>query len=157
MKQIPLTKGQFAIVDDDKYEWLNQWKWQADKVPYGTYRAVRTDFTSGKKRKIYMHRQILGTPVGTEVDHKNHNTLDNRIQNIRNCTHAQNKQNSKPLKNKSSKYKGVHLYKPNGKWEVQIHFGKLINLGYFDNEIEAAKTYDTAARKYFGEFAYCNF
>ena len=155
MKRIPLTQGLFAIVDDDKYEYLNQWKWciskSADKRRY----CARA-WIDGKM--IRMHRLIMGAKPNQEIDHINHSELDNRIGNLRFCTHAQNKHNSRPYKNGKSKYKGVRWYKQTKKWEVKITLNrKKHHIGYFHSEIEAAKAYDTKARKLFGEFAYCNF
>ena len=153
MKKIPLTQGKFALVDDDKYDWLMQWKWCVSKSGGGYYAKA---WINGKMTR--MHRLILNAKDNQEVDHRNHNTLDNRIQNIRLCTSAQNKQNSKPFKNSSSKYKGVHFLKLVEKWGVQICCEKVkYNLGYFTSEIEAAKAYDAKALELFGEFAYCNF
>jgi hypothetical protein len=81
-KLIPLTQGKFAIVDNADFDWLNQWKWYAVKS-YNTWYARR--FSS-----IPMHRQIMSAPSGTEIDHRNHNGLDNRRQNLRFSTSAEN-------------------------------------------------------------------
>lgn len=159
MKQIPLTQGKFAIVDDEYYEYLMQWKWYARKDE-NTYYAVRWIMQNGKGIIQRMHRLILGLKKGDGkyTDHQNHNGLDNRLRNIRACTCSQNQQNRLPLKNISSRYKGVHLYKRTGKWKARIRLGKQsIHLGCFDKEIEAALAYDMKAKELFGEFAYLNF
>ena len=159
MKQIPLTQGKCAIVDDDRYEYLNQWKWYA-VAHGGTYYAVRRVTVASRKGKkrgtIFMHRVVLKTPEKTYTDHKNHNGLDNRIMNLRPCTTAQNQCNQKPRIGCTSKHKGVHRTKYG--WRAQIwHNGKSGFLGHFKDEIVAARVYDVRARKLFGEYACTNF
>jgi len=105
-----------------------------------------------------MHRLIMNAPEGLVVDHIDRNGLNNRKCNLRLCTKAQNVQNSRPRRNRSSKYKGVFWNKLNKKWSASIHKGdKRIYLGGFDDEIEAALAYDRKAAELFGEFAYLNF
>ena len=157
---IQLTQGLYALVDGKDFECLNQYKWCVHKRKF-TYYAVRnTKVKNGKQRTILMHRQILGMLPGImEIDHKNHNGLDNRKSNLRICTVTQNQHNQK-LCNRigTSQYKGVCWDKSNKKWLVSIQYnGKRINLGRFTNEIEAAKIYDQKAKNLFGEFAYTNF
>lgn len=158
MKFIPLTQGRMAIVDDKDYEWLNQWKWYVYKKRH-TYYAVRmTGFRPQKQ--IFMHRLILNPPDGFESDHINHNGLDNRRANLRACTRSQNQQNKKAKLGVTSQYKGVHyrLGKLKKHWIAQIQINKKsIYLGYFKNEIAAAKAYDSKAVELFGDFAYLNF
>ena len=79
MKQIPLTQGKFAIIDDKDFEYLNQWKWTYD----GRYAIRSVAFTVGKRSKIYMHRIILNTPVGMDTDHIDMNRLNNQRLNLR--------------------------------------------------------------------------
>lgn len=154
MQKIPLTQNQFAIVDDDDYLQLSQHKWFALKVRHIWY-AVR----KSRKQLIYMHRQILDVPKGLKTDHKNHNGLDNRRAKIRICTPAQNNQNSRCYgHNQSSKFKGVSLDKKTNKWAAYIkHNGKLLHLGRFIDEIQAAKAYDKKAKELWGDFACLNF
>jgi len=107
-----------------------------------------------------MHRVIINAPRHLLVDHINHNGLDNRKANLRTATIAQNNVNraSYKTKNSPSKYKGVYWSKRDKKWQVQIcHNNKRKHIGQFDNEIQAAKAYDEAAKKYHKEFAVLNF
>ena len=160
MKQIPLTQGKFAIVDDDMFDYLNQWKWCVSKMGHWCY-ATRSVRKNGKNKLILMHRQILKAKLGQIIDHKNHNSLDNRIENLRFCSNSQNFQNSVKRENCSSKYKGVTWCKRKNKWLSLITKPNTNSqsqyIGYFGSEIKAAKAYDKAAKKYFGEFANFNF
>ncbi len=154
VKLIPLTQGKFAIVDDDDYEHLNKYKWCALKTHNNKFYAVRRK----NNKTIIMHRQIMNVPEGLVVDHIDGNGLNNRKNNLRICTQAQNIHNSRPRRNRSSKYKGVFWDKVNKKWSTNIRKGdKRIYLGGFDDEIEAALAYDRKAAELFGEFAYLNF
>lgn len=158
-QQIPLTQGKFAIVDDEDYEWLSRHRWFAVKDK-NNYYAVR--YSSRKEKRgdiVWMHREILGLTKddGRLTDHRNHYGLDNRMVNLRICTNAQNAQNRRP-RNTTSKYKGVSWNNLAKKWQVHIKCNrKSISLGYFNNEIKAAKVYDKKAEDLFGEFAYLNF
>lgn len=159
---IPLTRGYFAIVDEDKYAELIKYKWYVIKGNNTCYamRYIRLKNPT-ESIYIYMHAQILGYP-DSEIDHKNHNGLDNRICNVRTCTRAQNQHNRKNVKH-TSIFKGVseaQYYKKTGRgkrWMISLRpEGKLIHF-YFDDEIEAAKVYDEKALELYGEFAYTNF
>lgn len=150
---IPLTRGKFAIVDAEDYEELSKYKWCATDGG-GTWYAVRA---VGKER-IKMHRWILNAPPDLLVDHIDRNGLHNRRSNIRLATYGENCQNQKRTANNTSEYKGVHWHKWQKKWAAAIRAdNKRHHLGYFRDEIEAAKAYDRAARKYHGQFAHLNF
>jgi len=150
---IPLTRGQFAIVDAEDYPRLGRFIWFVEGRP-NNYYAVRKE--NGKS--IKMHRQILNAPDHLVVDHIDHNGLNNRKINLRLCTFAENCRNLRSSRHKTSRYKGVCWNKRNKKWAAAIKCNnKTYHLGYFKDEIEAAKAYDGAAKKYHGRFASCNF
>ncbi len=157
-RKIPLTQGQFAIVDDEDYEKLSGYKWYASKKGR-TFYAERADRGGRKKRNIPMHREILDMPAGKCIDHINHNSLDNRRANLRIVTQEHNNWNKRKKRgNCSSQYKGVSWQKSPGRWKAMIVYkGKWIFIGYFDNEVSAAKAYDAKAQELFGEYAALNF
>lgn len=150
---IPLTKGQFAIVDADDYERLARYKWYAGGKK-GQYYARRR----ANRITLTMHREIIDVPAGMVCDHINHNTLDNRKYNLRICTPAQNHYNRLPGEHGTSRYKGVCWNKDSRKWEASIgHQNRLIHIGYFEYAEDAAIAYDDMAVQLFGEFACLNF
>lgn len=153
MKKIPLTQGQFALVDDEDFEWLNQWKWyfmwDKDKRPQAMRNKKRPE-----KGTFYMHRVILDAPANQWVDHKDGNPLNNQRKNLRLCTPAQNQWNRK----RKNGFRGVSRGKPSSKYRARLNFKKReISLGQFDTAEEAARAWDRAARCYYGEFARPNF
>lgn len=156
MKEIILTQNQVALVDDADYEWLNKRKWCANKTrAHHTFYAKR--YTKGKME--CMHRVILGLKRGDkrQCDHIDGNGLNNQRFNLRVCTIQQNQQCKRNLKG-TSKYKGVSLNHGCRTWGVRIQVNyKRIHLGSFHSESDAARCYDKAALKYFGEFARPNF
>ena len=147
-------------MDPADYKRLNKYEWRSKKSGR-CFHAIR-QMRIGKSAKftvIYMHRDVIKVPEGMVVDHINHDGMDNRRVNLRAATHAQNAYHTKKRSGAThSKYKGIHWRKKHKKWVARIMFeGKRIYLGCFRNEIEAAKAYDRAARKYHGEFASLNF
>lgn len=158
MKRIPLTQGKYAIVDDDDYEELKQYKWYPHHAFNLCYAVRHTKCVKGERGLVYMHRQILNAPKGVMVDHKNRKGLDNRKQNIRLCNNSKNQGNSKKQSNNTSGFKGVSWHKNKKMWIAHIRInGKLRHLGYFDDCVKAAKSYDEAAKDYFGKYALLNF
>ena len=160
MKELKLTGGEVALVDSTDYDWLDQWNWTVLKTANTSYAVRQTSDSSGARRTVMMHRVILETPKGMEADHINGNGLDNRRENIRTCTHAQNMCNRvhRATEKCTSKYKGAQWYAGKGKWRVSIRFrGKRTHVGYFNSEIEAAEAYDKKAKELHGSFASLNF
>lgn len=156
MEEILLTRGKVALVDDEDYEWLNQYKWSANYIG-GKFYAVRSG-PRPQKETIYLHRVVMGTPKGMDVDHINGDGLDNRRSNLRLSTHTENLQNQRKRPNNTSGFKGVSWKKQDGKWRARITVnGKAVALGHFDDLEEAALAYDKAAIEHFGEFARLNF
>ena len=152
MKTIPLTKGQFAIVDDEDYKKLSRYSWCATKIRNG-YVAIRT-IHKPKKYNLYMHRHIMNCPKGLWVDHINHDTLDNRKENLRIVTPSQNMMNRLGArKNKKLNIRGVYFHEGTGKYRAMIRvYGKLKHLGLYKTTQEASKAYADANMKYFGNF-----
>ena len=148
MKRIALTQGKYALVDDEDFAYLNQWKW----YHHQGY-AIRNLGSKGKRHTIMMHRIVNNTPNNMETDHVNHNTLDNRKINLRACSHSQNCINRKKYKNKTSPYRGVNWHKSSKKWQAQIKYkGKIKYLGIFNTPEEANGVYQKEAKILFKEF-----
>ena len=145
MKEIQLTQGKSTIVDDEDFPYLNQFKWYHAQG----YAAIKRN-----DRVVRLHKLILNIPKNYEIDHKNNDKLDNRKENLRICTHAQNVKNRSLNSNNTSGYKGVDFSKIAGKWRARINLnGKSISLGYFRNKLEATFAYKQGAFKYHKEFA----
>lgn len=154
MKLIPLTQGKFAIVDDRDYGRLIQFNWVfVSAIRNQNQCGYASSRINGKN--IPMHRLILNTPDGMVVDHVNQNGLDNRRNNIRNCTQSQNMQNSGKKKTNPWGFKGVSFHKPTKSWMARIRFsnGFRKNLGYFRTPKDAGEAYAIAAKIHHGEFA----
>jgi hypothetical protein len=148
-KSIPLTHGKFALIDDEDFEKLNQYKWRF----HGGYAVTKISGVT-----TYMQWVVFGRKQGFQVDHISRDTLDNRKSNLRHATKAQNGINRGANKNNTSGFKGVSWNKSKNKWDSQIAIsGKHVLIGRFTKPEEAARAYDEAALKYFGEFAYLNF
>ncbi len=157
MKQILLTKGRFALVDDEDSERVSTHKWCLLKVG-DLYYARRNKLVNQAWKTELMHRVVMNAEKGQQLDHIDGDGLNNTKANLRFCTHSQNIANSTPMENCSSKYKGVYWNRQNKKWRAQIILnGKGSFLGSFNSQIEAAKAYDKKAKEVFGEFARTNF
>lgn len=161
MKEIPLTQGQFTVVDDADYDVLVQFNWHAQRrlQPIDTFYAYRKGpKVNGKQPTIILHRFLLNPPSHMQIDHINGDSLDNRRENLRFATTAQNGMNSRRFIRSVSGFRGVVLHKRLQKWQAGIKVsGRSIHLGIFEDPEEAARVYDNAARTYFGEFARLNF
>ena len=164
MKEIPLTRGLVAIVDDEDFEWLNQWKWCArrrlDERTQYAGRQTPDPTRRAKQRMVFMHRLIVECPDGMVVDHINGNGLDNRRSNLRICTHAENLRNRGGNRGSTSKYKGVSRCagSRSNPWQALIESNrKKYLLGYFPTEEAAARAYDAKALELHGAFARTNF
>lgn len=149
MKIKLLNTDKVAIVDDSSFEKIKSYKWCLSKAGNGYAYAW-----NGTK-PILMHRVILNPSQKIHVDHINGDGLDNRIENLRICTHGQNMSNRKLHKNNTSGYKGVNWERE--KWRATIYKnGKKISLGCFHDILDAAMAYNKAAIKHYGEFAKLN-
>jgi hypothetical protein len=160
-KRIKLTQGYSAIVDDADYKWLNQWKWQAlldkrhDPPVISVARSGYVGKVNGKLKykTIKMSRFILDLKPGDgiEADHKNHNALDHRRENLRIATRMENLRNRRRFKNGKTAYKGVSWNKAGKAWQF------MIRVGGFKTPKEAAIEYDKYLKILYGEFAVTNF
>lgn len=157
-KEIALSQGMVALVDDDMYEYLSQWKWHAVKGSNGKFYAVRLE-GKGVRKYVAMHRVVANTPPGMDTDHIDDNdTLNNQRYNLRPCTRSQNQANRGRRADNTSGYKGVTWNKAKGKWIAQIRvYGKQIHIGNFVTAEKAARAYDGFAQMHFGKFAKLNF
>lgn len=148
-----------ALVDDQDYELVSQYRWHVYEVdrksgrPNGPY-AMTTLWENGQYRHLRMHCLIMGFKG---IDHVNHDGLDNQRHNLRQATRTQNNHNQRPQLSAASQYKGVTQPKP-GLWRAHIRIeGRPHRIGDFASEAEAAYAYDAAAREVHGEFACPNF
>lgn len=153
MKKIELTNGGHALVDDGDYEKVCCFTWRS-----GTRGYAETKFP--RRTTVLMHRLIMGVLTAgrpVQVDHRDGNRLDNRRQNLRICNNSQNHANMRQPKKSSRPYKGVWKTGPNAKWRARIVVRKEeMELGCFDTAEDAARAYNAAAVKYFGEYAFLN-
>lgn len=172
MKEIPLTQGVIALVDDDCFEWLNQFKWHAI-LRRKTWYAKRWRTEKGREFHIFMHRLIMSAPEGMEVDHRIHRTMedkivDNRRENLRICTRSENQRNKRAGKSCKSGLPGVHWCKTKKRWiaritesmetiqlgRVQIEIPlKRVVLGHFVNFDDSKAVRLEAEKEIYGAFA----
>lgn len=160
MKEIPLTKGLVAVVDDEDYKQLSQFKWYAEKG-HRTWYAVRSrptfEVNEKRPRRVSMHGQLLNLPTGKEGDHIDGNGLNNCRYNLRVAAHHQNRYNEPPQTRSRSGYKGVCWHPRAAKWMARIGVHGIQHyLGVFVDKSEAAKAYNEAAKRHFGQFAWLN-
>jgi hypothetical protein len=147
VRKIPLTKGKWALVDDEDYDAvMSRGQWYAQKGCADNYYAMG-------RGSVMMHRLIVDAPQDAVVDHINGDGLDNRRENLRLATKEQNARNTNRGWG-TSKYLGVSWSEKAGKWQAQTRIRKVPhNLGFFDSEIEAARAVDRKRREVFGDFA----
>jgi AP2 domain/HNH endonuclease len=158
MREIPLTRGQVALVDDADFEEISRHKWCAgwsdSTQSFYAKRANRT--TEGKKYALLMHRHVLGLDYGDkrQGDHISGNTLDNRRENLRIASQAENKRNTRKRSTNTSGFKGVYFHKGANKWLAQIVINrKWKYLGLHPTPELAYQAYCAASAEYHGEFA----
>lgn len=158
MKKVFIGKSKYlrfdhALVDDEDYHYINQWRWHSDNKGY----AVRRVNRNGRKAVVYMHREIMQTPEGKVTDHVNGNKIDNQKTNLRICSDGENKRNRGASIANPTGLKGAYWQSQIGRWYSRIQLNrKSIYLGTFDTAELAAEAYDVAAEKYHGEYARLN-
>lgn len=155
-----------VLIDEDDYEKISKHTWhvmrhKAEKEGLYYFSAGMKDPDTGDWVSIFLHRFVMGCKRGDgfKVDHKNHDTLDCRKENLRICTTAQNAQNARVYRAKKDGFKGIKRDPKSGHWSARIQTpeGKRLMLGSYLTPEEAAKAYDRAALFYFKEFAVTNF
>lgn len=155
--KIPLTQGKVALVDDN-YAGLLSCRWRAQHNDDGSWYAVRSAYPEISEEIIFMHRQILSVPKNIHVRHKDRDGLNNQLSNLEKVPIGTKYQNRPCKPEETSQYKGVSLYKKNGKWRAAIRVnGRSTHIGYFWTEEEAAGAYDERAREVHGNLALLNF
>jgi HNH endonuclease len=148
----PKYPNTFTMVDDEDYDWLNQWKWYLNTDRY----VIRANRVCGVRKTTWMHRELIKPEIGVFVDHIDGNKLDNRKGNLRICTPSENSRNRGPNKSRNLP-KGAHWKPRDNIFHSQIKVNyKAIHLGRFATAQEAANAYNEAAIKYHGEFARIN-
>ena len=148
-----LSKGHYALVDDEDYERLISVSWRLSESGYAI--CTRPGTTPKSRITPLMHRVIMNPPSHLEVDHINHNTLDNRKENLRVCTNAQNQANKKHTKTNPLGLRGIYSYGKNGKYRVVIrNHGKREHLGCFSDLDAAIRAYRSRSVELWGDFVY---
>jgi len=155
MKRIELTRGKYALIDNEQYDLISLFRWCY--VPACRGYAVVKLYICGKQYQIYMHRLVMNAIEGVSVDHIDGNGLNNQKSNLRICTHQENIMNQKKQENRASIYKGVSFHGQNKNWYAYIKINqKKKHIGCYDTEEEAAEAYNKEAVKLFGRFANLN-
>lgn len=160
VKQVPLTQGKVALVDDEDFDRVMTLKWCVYRGGKDSPRwYAKHDFwNGGDQYSELMHRFILGDYSSPDIDHKDKDGLNNQKENLRPATRSQNNANSRLRSDNTSGYKGVSWHAQRGKWASWIWAnGMGVYLGIFVSPIDAAKAYDRAAKEWFGDFASVNF
>lgn len=154
MKKIQLTQGKVALVDNEDFEYLNQWKWYAHwNKDTQSYYAIRNSGTYPNRVTIRMSRVVADTPIGLVCDHINHNTLDNQKHNLRNVTYSQNGMNRKSQR--KSKLREKNIIKLGNGYVVRVKKdGRFVFDKYFGSIEEARKARDKAVLFWHREFSY---
>lgn len=156
-KEIQLTQGRIALVDDEDFELVSQHKWHIHNINRNVCYAT-TNIWRPKPHQILLHRFILNPPIHRLVDHINGNGLDCRKENMRLCTNSQNLCNRGITRANTTGYKCVQWFARDKVWVAYVkEDGKKKYLGRFRTPEEAARAYDRAAKEIYGEFAYLNF
>ena len=157
-REIALTQGKVALVDDEDYERVAELSWYAGKTQNKWYAMRQHRRADGSYYTLYLHRFIMGHP-DLHVDHKDGNTFDCRRGNLRLATRSQNRTNAKMRTDNTTGYRGVFWEKDREKWTAKIAVNGSIQrrIGSFDTAEEAAVAYDAEAKKLHGEFARLNF
>jgi hypothetical protein len=152
MKQIELTKGKYALVDEKYYDKLNEFSWYPHTAGYAA--------TKISTKTILIHRLIAEWEWGPSakwVDHRNGDVLNNCVANLRYASQSDNMMNRGPNCNNTSGYKGVTWCKDRCKWRAQLEYkGKSYYLGYFNSKLDAAKAHNNKVLELAGEFAWLN-
>jgi hypothetical protein len=153
-KIISTSRGYEILVSEIDYEALSKWKWYVNSNGY----AVREALIDGKRKTVFMHKVIMNTPNDLLTDHINGHKLNNQRSNLRICSKAQNRWNSKRSINAKNQYRGVsRLVQHKNKWQARLKVnGRAIYLGCFSDQKDAAIAYNAAAKLHFGEFAKLN-
>lgn len=153
--EIPLTGGEVALVDVDDWPKVSAYHWCASRGRWGTY-VVANTVIDGRRAMVKLHRLIMDAAPGEQIDHQNHDGLDNRRRNLRRATPSQNAANNRATANRAG-YKGVGWHKQKGKWRAYITVDRRTrHLGLFEDPWEAAQAYNEAAIEAWGEFAHLN-
>lgn len=157
MKEIVLSQGKVALVDDEDFEWLSQWKWSAHRPNPNRYYAIRQ--LEKTRIGLKMHRVILGLDYGDkrQGDHINGDSLDNRRANLRIALPIENARNCRMHSNNSSGFNGVSFHRNRNKWLAQYSHDRIrTHIGYFVSKVDAAQAFMFVTYLHYGEFSRIN-